>query len=588
MALEFARMEGGQMVAFEEEFEPFYRATQNGWDVDRFLLTNIEKSEWMQIASDVQSRLTDEVLDEGLQRIPNEYYKLRGLEIGTKLKLRRDKIPDMADRYYAYLADRVDVQCSNQSEKVVIEGFDDGDVQVSVATLQADQTSGTPYYRRRFKRGETKEVRIYLHCGDNSVVTQGKKGRGITVRVIGGPGDNTVDDSKGFGVRFYDSEGDSRIVGDNGTKLNSKPFTMPPPTQPENDTPWVPVQDWGSLKTPVIIAGYHSDPGVTLGAGVNITTYGFRKYPAANRHIIAGAFAFGAKRPYVDYRGAFRRENSWLNYVLEARLSGIDQLRYYGLGNETSNDLDTSQYKISSYQVTLFPGLALSGSDKGGLAFGPVIKYSDSTGTKPDTVLGREQPLGSGKFGEFGVQFRGRYDSRGLQTVLQPGIQIEGRGNYFFETWDVQSRFGYIDGHVGGHIRLAKPLMLSLHVAGKKVWGDYPFFEAAYIGGQLIPMGTKWNRWAGDASLGGLAALKWTLKEFKGIIPGQFGVFGMGDVARVFLEGEDSSRWHPTYGGGVFLAPLRRSGIFHVGLGSNPGEGTFFLFRVNMAGLFFQ
>jgi hypothetical protein len=588
MALKLGRMQGGQMVTFEEDFDPFYRATQNGWDVDRFLLTNIEKSDWMRVASDVQTRLTDEVLDEGLQRMPKEYYMLRGLEIGTKLKKRRDKLTDMAERYYRYLSDRVDVQCSNQSEKAIVEGFENGDVRVTVAAIQADQTSGTPYYDRRLRKGETKEVRIYLHGGNNMVVTQGKKGRGITVRVIGGPGDDTVDDSKGFGVRFYDSEGNNRIVGNSGSSLNSKPFTMPPPTQPENDTPWVPVQDWGSLKKPLFIVGYHSDPGFTLGGGLDISTYGFRKYPTANRHILKGGFAFGAKKPFIDYKGGFRRENSWFSYVLEGRVSGIDQLRYYGLGNETSRDLDDSNYKISSYQVSLFPGIAISRGDKGGLAFGPILKYSDSTGTKPDTVLAQEQPLGSGKFGEFGVQARGRYDSRGLQTVLQPGIEVDGRGSYFFETWDVQNPFGSIEGNVRGHIRLAEPLLLSLHVAGKKVWGDYPFFEAAYIGGNLLPLGTKWNRWAGDASLGGLAALRWTLKQFTGIVPGQFGVFAMGDVARVFLEGEDSSRWHPSYGGGVFLAPLRRTGIFHIGVGTNPDQGTFFVIRATIAGFAFQ
>ncbi|UCC83505.1 MAG: hypothetical protein JSW46_00805 [Gemmatimonadota bacterium] len=585
--LGLARFQGAQFVKYEEEFEPFRRATKNGWDVDRFLLTDIERREWMQIASDLQSRLTDEVLNEGLQRMPEEYYELRGEEVATKLKMRRDAITEMAARYYAYLADEVDVQCTNENERVTIEGFENGDIEVRVATLQADQASSAPYYRRRFDKDETDEVRIYLHGGSDIVVTEGKKGPGITVRVIGGRGSNTVDDSNGFGVNFYGSEGDNHLVGDNGTRLDTKPVSMPP-RRPPNDTPWVPAQDWGGMTKPLVVAGYQSDPGFTVGAGFDNTNHGFRKYPWANRHILKGAFAFGVMRPFLDYKGSFRRENSRFGYVLEARISGLDQLRYYGLGNETSGDLDDGVYKISQYQLSLFPGVALLGTENGRLALGPVVKYTNSNGTKSNTVLAQEQPLGSGEFGQLGVQIRGRYDSRGLQNVLRPGILVEGEGAYFFEAWDAQDPFGYIEAHVGSWVRLAEPLLLSFHLRGRKIWGEFPYFEAAYIGGHLYPMGTKWNRWAGDASLGGLASLRWTLGSIKGVVPGDIGLFGMGDAARVFVGGEDSSKWHPSYGGGVFLTSFDRSGAFHLGAGSSPDDGFFFIFIANFAGLAFQ
>jgi hypothetical protein len=586
MMLEVARLQGAQYVKYEEDYEPLRRATKNGWDVDRFLLTDIEKQEWMEIARDLQSRLTNEVLDEGLRRIPREYYRLRGEEIATKTRRRRDQLTDMAERYYAYLADKVDIQCSDESERVTIQGFENGNVEVTVATLRDDQTLSAPWYRRRFDRSETAEVRIYLHGGRDTVVTQGEEG-GVTVRVIGGQGANTVDDSEGFAVQFYAGEGDNRLVGDSGSRLKTKPFTMPL-RRPPNDTPRVPAQDWGGLTKPLFVAGYHSDPGVTVGAGIDSLSHGFRKYPWANRHILKGGFAFGAKRPLIDYKGAFRGENSSLGFVLESRLSGLDQLRYYGLGNETSNELDQDEYRISNYQFSLFPGIALFGADKGGLAFGPIAKYTDSTGTKPDTVLGREQPLGAGKFGQVGVQMRGRYDSRGMRSILEPGIMVEGKSSYFFNTWDVPDRFGHVDGHLAAFISLADPLLLSLHVAGKKIWGDYPYFEAAYIGGHMIPLGTKWNRWAGDASLSGLASLKWTLKDIKGIVPGELGLFAMGDAARVFVEGESSTKWHPSYGGGVFLASFNRTGAIHLGVGSSPDDGFFFMVIVNLAGVAFQ
>jgi hypothetical protein len=436
LLLDLARLQGAQYVKYDDEFEPLRRATKNGWDVDRFLLTNIEKPEWMEIAHDLQRRLTDEVLEEGLRRMPPEYYERRGAEISAKLRIRRDALAAMAERYYAYLADKVDVQGTDQGERVIIESFENGDVEVEVATLRTESTLETPYYRRRFARAETKEVRIYLHGGSDSVVTRGTSPPAITVRVIGGPGVSTVDDSRGFGVKFYASEGESRRIGDSGTTLNTKPFTMPP-TRPPNDTPWVPAQDWGGMTKPLMIAGYQSDPGLTVGGGFDTRAHGFRKYPWANRHILKGGFAFGVTRPFVDYKGSFRRENSRFGYVLEARFSGVDQLRYYGLGNETPGDLGEREYRVAQYQFTLFPGVALYSADKGAVAIGPIVRYTSSSGTDSNTVLGRERPVGSDKFGQIGIQLRGRYDTRGLQTVLTPGFLIEGEGSYFFQTWDV-------------------------------------------------------------------------------------------------------------------------------------------------------
>jgi hypothetical protein len=40
------------------------------------------------------------------------------------------------------------------------------------------------------------------------------------------------------------------------------------------------------------------------------------------------------------------------------------------------------------------------------------------------------------------------------------------------------------------------------------------------------------------------------------IIPGEYGIFGLTDIGRVYLKGESSNKWHPAYGGGVFFSVL--------------------------------
>jgi len=581
-SLDLARLQGAPFVKYGDEFEPFHRLLHNGWDIDRYLLSDIEKDDWMRIARDVQARLTDDVIDESLRRLPDEYFELRGEEIVATLRSRRDRLVELAEAYYAYLADTVDVYCTNASESVTIEASENGDVVVSVAAIQSG-AAGPAYFRRTFHSDETDEVRIYLRGGTDSVVTEGTRARGIKFRVIGGPGANTVNDSNGFAVRLYSSEGENRIVGDNGSKLDTKPFVIPPKDSP-NDLEDVAPRDWGSFTKPVWVGAYHNDPGLTVGAGFDYKNYGFRRYPWASRHVVKGAWGFGAQSGLLNYKGDFRGENSKLGFELEARYSGLDYLRFHGIGNETLYDEDNDElYEISTTQLTLYPSVSYHMGENNSFSIGPIAKYTDSTDTDPNTILGQQQPLGIDKFGQVGLMARAAFDTRDVQNVLNPGFLVEVNGAHYVEAWDVQDSFSYIDAHVGAWFELSEPLLASLNVRAKKVWGSFPYFEAAYVGGDDYPLGTRWNRWAGESSVGVLGSLRWTLMKMRGIFPGNLGVFGMVNAARVFVDGEDSSKWHPSYAGGLVLTAFDHASAIHLGVGTSPDSGFFFMLRANIA-----
>ena len=70
------------------------------------------------------------------------------------------------------------------------------------------------------------------------------------------------------------------------------------------------------------------------------------------------------------------------------------------------------------------------------------------------------------------------------------------------------------------------------------------------------------------------------------MVPGKFGFLFEFDAGRVFLEGEDSGRWHPAYGGGVFYAPFNGLAMFELGVGRSH-EGTFLIFGGRMRGFGF-
>ena len=116
------------------------------------------------------------------------------------------------------------------------------------------------------------------------------------------------------------------------------------------------------------------------------------------------------------------------------------------------------------------------------------------------------------------------------------------------------------------------------HVSGERNWGNYPFFEAAYLGGtpSQSPLdvtgatsgnllrGYDLNRFAGDAAVVSNTDLTIELGRYSAFLPLRYGVWGLFDVGRVFVIGESSSKWHTAAGGGIWFAVFASSPDFDV------------------------
>ena len=117
--------------------------------------------------------------------------------------------------------------------------------------------------------------------------------------------------------------------------------------------------------------------------------------------------------------------------------------------------------------------------------------------------------------------------------------------------------------------------MVAARVGGRRVFGDYPWFESAFVGGSKNLRGYRKNRFAGDASLYGSVEARLWLFRGSLIAPGRFGIFGLADAGRVYLEEDSSDGWHTSYGGGVFFQMLTLNSVFHAAV-AHGDEGTRF------------
>jgi hypothetical protein len=544
-----ARQMAPQLTYFSTKFPNIEAATWNGRELDRRFLTQLERQVWDSVTLAMQTALSDSTIIEAVGRLPQRHADQSAGLLTRALKARREKLPQAADNYYKLLAGTVDVRGTSQDDHAEVVRGPDGSLGVALSK----SGDSVAYQRQWFRPDETKEVRVFLGDGDDTAVVRGS-GKGITLRMIGGRGQDVLVDSAVTGRdRFYDNPGGPPRTAGLASKVNRKRYVEPPPLDPNQPPP----RDWGHRWRPIIWSSIGPDLGAFIGGGASYTTFGFRKYPFASRHRFRAGFATDPGTFRVDYLGEFHGENSQRRFDVLLRASGIEVNRFFGFGNETRDTTDDSFFRVTSERYTVAPSFTVPLIDGFTFSFGPELVYV-STKDRPERLLSQLSPYGVGEYGELGMRFNVRYDTRDHPLVATRGSTLDLGGVVHPAWWHVEKPYGEISGVASTFITPGAPLSptLALRAGGRKMIGKYPFFDAATIGdAQTVRLGRS-NRYAGDASIFGSAELRLAVVQVDVLVPTQIGVFGLGDIGRVFLEGESSDKWHAAWGGGFWFAVL--------------------------------
>ena len=559
------RLATPRLTSFGDEYPNMVGLTWNGQEVDRHFLMELQRPIWDSVATALQTCLTDSVIDAAVASMPQEYRALDSVRLARALKQRRDRLPAATHAFYRMLAREATLHATDQAELVTIDRQRDGGVEVTFASRVPP--SADPYLRRRFDPAETSEIRLFLHGGDDRVVVRGD-GRGITLRIIAGTGRDLLSNaSRASGMHFYTADGD-RVTGRARVNIDRRSYT-PPPRESLNDPPH---RDWGNRWQFLAMAGMSPDVGLFVGTGVYRKHFGFRHAPYASRVRVDGGFAAGARTFRAGILAHVHRSNSASYFRMGATASGIDVVRFHGFGNESALvDSDAGEfYRVNQVQYTFDAAMVLSLAPSTALAFGPTLKYS-STKDQPGRFLATMPDLyGTGNFGQVGGRAELRFDTRDVPAAPSRGVLLVLGGAVTPGVWDVDSTtFGEVHGLATTYLSATSaPLAptLALRVGGRRVFGTYPFQEAAFIGGASTVRLGRQNRFAGDAAVYGSAELRLQLSRIVLLLPGHIGIFGLGDVGRVFLDGESSTKWHWAAGGGVWVSFLTSANTVSVAL----------------------
>jgi hypothetical protein len=427
--------------------------------------------------------------------------------------------------------------------------------------------------------GETREVRVYLEGGADLVVVRGDGPDDITIRLIGD--DVEVADSSGRGAlrRYAPAEPSLGPPHDVPVPFPCQaPDEAPagPPRQQRNVIP--PPRDWGSRSEPVPWVSYGPDIGVFAGVGSLQTMYGFRKQPYAWSWSWRAGWATQAGTGRLAAEATFYREESRLRARVSGLVSGIEVVTWHGLGNETTRGQPAEYYRVTQHRYALDAGLVVPAGRRSEIEFGTVVLYN-GTEENAGRIIADSLPYGSGSFGQVGLRADVRLDTRDLPTEPTRGVTLTLGGAAYPRVWDVQHAFGAVHGQATAYLTARAPLRttLALRAGARQVFGTYPFSEAAFIGDAATVRLGHPNRYGGDAAAWGNAELRVRLARAMVVVPSDVGVFGLGDVGRVWVDGETSDRWHAAVGGGIWMTFARPGNTLSLAVASGAERTALYL-----------
>ncbi|HEX2079007.1 MAG TPA: BamA/TamA family outer membrane protein [Longimicrobium sp.] len=564
LILSMARAAFIRNVRFDEEYPSLSGLTVQAEPLDRRLLSDLPRAAWDSVVAGLQARLTDAAIEGAVSSLPPEYQAEQRAELVPILRARREALPEQAARFYTRLAQNVDVHTTDADEVAVIDRHPDGSVEVTV-TGAGDPESHFVTFRRRFDPDETDDVRLYLHGGDDRAVVRGP-GHGVGIRVIGGGGDDVLADStRRSGVSLYDDGSDTRFVRGPQTNVDRREWDAPPDTSAI--TGHRTYRDWGwstSLFSPYV--DWKRGAGPVIGAGPHVTQYGFRRHPHAYDARAHIAWAPLETRFLVAGSGDLHPENARHWWSAEAYASNLENVRFFGFGNDTEEEIPRELRDTWLRQVRAEASLHLPIGGRGVLEVGPVLQWTDPE-VEAGSPVDLERPAGFDHFGQLGFRAEAEMDGRDVPNFPRRGWRLEAGGSAYPAAWDAEGAFGEAHLMAATYLSMGRGPVLALRVGGKHVWGDYPFYEAAFLGGGSTLRGYTGQRFAGDAMAFGSAELRVPLFRMKLGLRGTVGVLGLGDAGRVWFDGVSDGELHTGVGGGLFFHAARQTATVTVAQG---------------------
>jgi len=552
--------------------------------LDAFPDKYFSKERWDAIVNQFVASVTDSVIEAAVGRLPMSAYQIRGKKLIDDLKKRRDAIPAAMESYYRFNFRVVDIRLSNKNEKVEILQGDDSSIWVCVRKINKDGILKDTLMYHNFVPDFTREIRIYLSEGMDSLVVNYTRSP-IKLRIVGGKGDKEVNMVQASTrVKWYGPETGTHFSGNPGLIRkyisNDSAHTAFVATDPYNI--WMPLTS----------VGINIDDGLILGAGFQYThKRGFRKLPYTHRQELLAGHSFSTRAYRIRYTGEWLNTFGKADFVMQAIARAPNNtINYFGQGNETDYVKVGNYKRFYRARFTIYqadPAIRWDNRKGNSLTIGPSVQYYRFD---VDDSAGRY----IGQYGTTGTYDSASFTRPKLHGGIALNLKIDKRNNPVLTSWGYQFnlQISALEGlnstsrafaRISPEVILYKmltpkgTLVLADRLGGAATVGHMTFYQSAFLGGQGNLVGYRQFRFAGEHCMYNNLELRMKIADIANyILPGQLGLAAFHDIGRVWAQGERSKKWHNGFGGGIYFSPASLA-VFSFVMGrSNEGWYPYF------------
>lgn len=521
--------------------------------LDIALFEKLDKEEWDRQAAYIQSRLTDDVIDQAFLQLPQTLSDQTLEEIKSTLKKRRSHLQEISDNYFDYLSKRRILKTTHKDDYILIEANKHGELNVRFSRI----IKGSPkraYFQKKFFPKKTKEIWIYGLDDDDVFEVKGKS-TAIKLILIGGQNNDTYSIEQGKNIWIYDFKSKKNTVQSaNGAKVKLR-------DDYDLNTYNYHKRNYMHNKF-VPKLSYNPDNGYQLGGSLVHKKYGFETNPFTNRQLVEASFFSATSGIELTYQNEIANFINNSNLLLDASYNTPkSSINFFGFGNETIN-LDEEKgldyNRVLLEQFTIHP--KLKWKSYGGSGFSAGIKYQTVNVARTlDRFISEndlaEKLIKAEQFGSISLDYH--FENKNYAIFPTNGIKA-GIHLSFTQNLDKEERhFFSIVPELTFINKLSyanKAVLVSRLKAHLITSDQFEFYQAATIGGDDGLRGFRNQRFTAKHSFYHSTDFRYAMGALRNqIVPLEYGFFLGFDYGRVWSDEISSKKWHNSQGTGIFL-----------------------------------
>ena len=529
-------------------------------DIDRTFMTTLDKNDWSKAIDSVQLRLTDNVIDKAIKKLPPEIYALDAGVLTEKLKNRRNDLKTEGLKYYNFLSKRVKITGSNNDEYFDVKNNAD-QLQVTVYKRKKNGDSAV-LYNRLFDPKITKEISLYgLNGNDHFSIAPGTTSK-IKIRMIGGRGNDTFNIQGHVRNYIYDQSTEQNAI------LSSSKSKVQLSVNPDINNYRTTEFTYDQYRFPQINLGYNAEDKLLVGLGFSAKTYGFRKDPSTDQRLTS-LYAISNGSYQAKYQGSFNQVFLNKDLIVNAEFVNPTLNNFFGFGNETmiDNSKPIEYYRVRFKYLQADVLLRKRFGDIVQVSAGPsYYHYWNNYGDNKSRILGNPGAIGSDSLSVYSdknfVGAKLKLDINFINSEFFPsrGVTWYTELSSFYGTNSYSKNLTKLtsDFTVYASLSYERKLVGILRLGGGHIFNKtFDYFQALTLGANNFDRGFRKNRFSGSSVA--YSSIEFRAKLFKSqsyILPGDVGVIGFYDVGKVWMPNQTSNKWHGSYGSGLYYAPF--------------------------------